>query len=956
MIDRYGRRVTVHDDPEFCLHSPMLVKPRLSPPVISDTVDRQARTGRFFVQDIYQGLPGIERGEVKWLRVIEETSRISERTDGPNPYNQTFLLSSALAFSVKNFLGVVPVSADGSAYFEVPAGRAVYLQALDEDARLVQSMRTFVQAAPGTTRSCIGCHEHKQTATKASESFPSILLGQPSPLEPESWGSGYVDYASMIQPILDRHCVRCHGGEEDIAAGMDLTGGWTEHFNISYENLTNRSQTQLIAHWISGIDCMNGTALWSAQIFPPRSHGSGAAPLADLLIHGHDGYITELTRRERDLMLAWIDTNGLYYGTWNRTASGCAIAQWASLKNAMASEMQRAGCLECHGQNDRLTYFENDWVNLENPQLSRILRAPLVAGGEGHGLAWCRDRKVTADRQRVHLLWNGYAHAVQPPEAFAKHAPVQPDRSGAPVTPFLTTDDPHYQAMLAIIHDVREAVLAVPRIDMPGARILPGQCRTLIPPSVPDTRLEFAASVDDEGVVSLDWGHSAEWIGLEFELHRSDRSAFEPGEQTLIAHTPLLFHVDWDAPQGRQYYAVRPVTASQSVAPVYAAADVPPPVPPATPVGLQVVPTSGTVHLQWHAPPRQPAGYHVYRAAAGSRQYHRLTHQPAVQSSFVDFQATINQPYDYVVRCVSRRNVESEPTGAVQAMATIVMEPMFSAPLSTDLQAALHPTGAVGGKPHGKAELRDASLDLKPGDFVTFAHDRRFDLAQPLTVSCHVKFDEAGTMPVILSCGAWGQTGWFLQRLGDHWRWYVGGVFCDGGSPQVGDWVHLVATFDGQKARLFENGICVSEQTGNFNLSVWPGDLHVGQYSGQPAAEYQVTGQIKKRRNLPSCAGGRRDPVLERLTEGRLPLSLRHPAAERRLEAAATAIKRSRSVDEAPDHPRWFGALCSSCQARVHWDAEGDGFDRQLTTRLARIENKEQPFWGGHHRLPLALK
>jgi len=57
---------------------------------------------------------------------------------------------------VKNYLGVVPVDEDGSAYFEVPSGRAVYLQALDADGRLIQSMRTFVQAAPGTTRSCIG--------------------------------------------------------------------------------------------------------------------------------------------------------------------------------------------------------------------------------------------------------------------------------------------------------------------------------------------------------------------------------------------------------------------------------------------------------------------------------------------------------------------------------------------------------------------------------------------------------------------------------------------------------------------------------------------------------------------------------------------------------------------------------------------------------------------------------
>ena len=207
------------------------------------------------------------------------------RTDGPNPYNQTFLVSSALAFSVKNFLGIVPVEADGSAYFEVPAGRAVYLQALDADGRLIQSMRTFVQAAPGTTRSCIGCHEHKNMApADAHPDAAGAAARSQASWSPSRGDSGYLDYPTMVQPVLNQRCVRCHGGEEGIAAGMDLSGGWTEHFNISYENLTNRRERQLVAYWIAGIDCMNGTALWSSQIFPPRSHGSGAAPLADLLI------------------------------------------------------------------------------------------------------------------------------------------------------------------------------------------------------------------------------------------------------------------------------------------------------------------------------------------------------------------------------------------------------------------------------------------------------------------------------------------------------------------------------------------------------------------------------------------------------------------------------------------------------------------------------------------------
>jgi hypothetical protein len=309
MIDRNGRQITLLSDPEICLHSPMLVKPRRRPNAIADVVDRSAPTGRFFLQDIYQGLTGVQRGEVKHLRVIEETSRVSPTTMGGSPYNQTFLVSAALAFGAKNYLGIVPVAEDGSAYFEVPSGRAVYLQALDAEGRLVQSMRTFVQASPGTTRSCIGCHEHKYSTSSSAADLANLVGRQPDRLQPESWGSGYVDFPSRVQPVLDKHCVRCHGGPEGIAAGMDLSGGWTEHFSISYENLANRRETQLIAYWIAGIDCMNGTAPWSAQIFAPRQHGSGAAPLADLLVEGHEGYMPDMTRTERDLLMAWIDSN-----------------------------------------------------------------------------------------------------------------------------------------------------------------------------------------------------------------------------------------------------------------------------------------------------------------------------------------------------------------------------------------------------------------------------------------------------------------------------------------------------------------------------------------------------------------------------------------------------------------------------------------------------------------------
>jgi len=581
--------------------------------VIPDSTDRSKSTGRFFVQDIYQGLTGVERGEVKQLRVLEETSRVSRTTMGGSPYNQTFLVSAALAFSAKNFLGVVPVEEDGSAYFEVPAGRAVYLQALDADGRLVQSMRTFVQAAPGTTRSCVGCHEHKYS-TAAAVGFPAILDREPHKLQAESWGSGYLDYPSMVQPVLDRRCVRCHGGEDGIAGGMDLSGGWTQHFNISYENLASRRQTQLTAYWIAGIDCMNGTALWSSQIFAPRGRGSGAAPLAKLLVDGHDGHVPNLTREERDLLMAWIDTNGLYYGTWNSTESGCSIRQWKSLAKTIVGQMREAGCLECHGNDQKITYLENDWINLKDPEFSRILRAPLPDGANGYGLGLCRDRKVDPRRQRIHLLRRGYAHAVRPPNVFAKHEIVPYDSSGEPAVSFASTGDSVYQKMLATIRKTRTEVLATPRVDMPGADVIPGASRMLVPPSLPEEDVPLEAVASPEGVVQLAWESSARTIGLEAALHRGTSPNFEPTMHNLVTRTPLFEYTDRFAPPGTQHYALVLIRADQRGRPTYAAVDVPDPPPPPTPTGLAVVPASCTVRLAWEAPPASLLGYHVFQA------------------------------------------------------------------------------------------------------------------------------------------------------------------------------------------------------------------------------------------------------------------------------------------------------------------------------------------------------
>lgn len=551
MINRKGERTTLLSDANISLHAPMLVRPR-SARTLPQFTDRSKTTGTFYVQNVYDGLKGVKPGEAKWLRIIEESSRVSA-SPGSNIFNQTFSISAALAFSAKIYHGMVPIYEDGSAYFEAPSGRLIFFQVLDKDKRLIQSMRTFIQAAPGTTRSCIGCHEKKTNAPTSLKPIPKTLAlkNPPSAPQPESWGSGYMDYSTLIQPIWDKNCVSCHGGEKKFAGRLDLTGGWTEFFSNSYENLVDRRHTQLVPYYIAGIDCMNGTAHYSVPLFPPKSFGSAVAPLAKVIASGHKGRIKNLTDIDSDLIMAWIDSNGLYFGTWDYTKFGPRLTAWVQTREKLTQVMNKAKCYSCHDK-----HFGGDWINLRKPEFSRILRAPLAKGDKGMGLAICQNHKTDPKRNRINLLRGGYQHAVKDLSFYAAK-PIPDLKEGGIASPtFASVDDPLWQEMLAIIRDGRKTALEQARVDMPGAELIAGKNRMMVPPPVPNQGPALKANADQAGVVSLQWQRPASIIGLTYEVHRSDKENFSPDETTLIAQTELPKIIDKTPPVGTNYYAL----------------------------------------------------------------------------------------------------------------------------------------------------------------------------------------------------------------------------------------------------------------------------------------------------------------------------------------------------------------------------------------------------------------
>ncbi|MDR2643612.1 MAG: hypothetical protein LBC74_12545 [Planctomycetaceae bacterium] len=864
LINRNGNRTVLISDPRIDLHNPIPIEPRPIPPIISDQTDNSKTEGDFFVQDVYAGLPNVPRGSIKWLRVIEETSRISP-SPGPTILNQTFLVSAALAFSSKNYLGIVPVEKDGSAFFSVPSGKAVYFQLLDENYKLVRSMRTFIQAVPGTTRSCFGCHEYivpaKESARKGT--------GEVRRLKPESWGSGPIDYPSMIQPILNRNCVSCHGGEKGIAAGLDLTGGWTEYFNNSYENLVSRREVVYSSPLIGGIDCMNGTANWSAQIFGTYEHGSGKAPLADVVVSGHKKRFPNMTQTERELMLAWIDTNGLYYGTWNYTKNGYTIPQWQKLKSDLINVMKEAGCASCHAdEKGNIRRFEPDWINLEKPEWSRILRAPLPdvtsvtsnkdkisankksngSSEQNLGLGFCRAGKVDQNWRRLLMPTNSsYEHAVRElnrfPRQIWRNWDKDVSKTGEPVISFASTSDPYYQKMLRLIDSARYEILNNPRIDMPGAISIGGQFRQIIPTPLPNRQIGFTVKTNPDSSVLLQWEQSAETYGLTFNIYRNNN---------LIATTTAFKWIDIEAEIGRNKYSLIPESNGKKGLPVRVEINVPKAELSTKVESLVAEPSTGSVKLYWRNQfdnVTYSVSYEVWRQeVTPNAQWNNLTQNNPVKSlSFNDRSVKADKIYRYKIRPVFLRGEFGDYSNEVEAYVKAIPRiTVFESTLQNSISAKLANSSIVKGDLRGDAKLTMESLEIPSRGGLIFPNREEYNAEEQIEVDFWVQINELSQMPVLVSFGQWNVSGWFVQFLTGRLRWHCNGVDCDGGTIVVGKWTHLVCQYDGETLRIVQDGKKVAEKQANSRQTPnWKGKLIIGNYTDEANPQYQLKGCIK---------------------------------------------------------------------------------------------------------------
>jgi hypothetical protein len=321
VLDAWGNRTELYGDPDTSCFQPVPLRPRATPTRIASLAGQyaaeEAKTATMFIQDIYQGMTGIERGRVKYVRVMEAMPTTWEDVrSGFGDGMQAAAVSMGADHAIKKIHGIAPVHDDGSALFTVPPNKNIFFQALDENYMELQRMRTFMNFMPGEKRSCIGCHEPRRI-TPGLRPGMAVAMSQPVHAicpQPGDSGPRTVHYETDIQPLFDKHCISCHGGQQP-KADLDLTRELTEKFSRSYETILKK---QLVSFLHGGF----GSANIMAE--PPLTFGSHQSKLVTQILK--DPCKAGLTREEFIRIVTWIDANVPYYGTHqgkkDRTVAG----------------------------------------------------------------------------------------------------------------------------------------------------------------------------------------------------------------------------------------------------------------------------------------------------------------------------------------------------------------------------------------------------------------------------------------------------------------------------------------------------------------------------------------------------------------------------------------------------------------------------------------------------------
>jgi len=385
LIDVFGNKELIYRDPNISSSVPIPLRPRTKPPIVTDVTDASKQYAVCSVSDIGHGVEGIDSKTIRHIRIAHRIPWPYDRKHGGKRYEYV-ALNSGVNWTPVRIIGDVPVEADGSAHFTVPVDTPVYFQLLDENHMELRRMRSFVSFQPGEQRACVGCHESRGVAPTDTP-MPLALMREPSNPVPMPWGDETLSFLRDVQPVFDRHCVRCHSGLKP-AGELDFSGGLVEGAEIRtwYGRALrldghNRAYRTLLEHGLVSYANKYDPADVVTQ---PLTFGSHKSKLIEALRNGACAERTKLDDEDWLRLVGWIDANVPYHDEFINMRPEQEPYDLPADRELAAriAAVHVKRCAACHEANE-ITRF--DWIDLREPQRSLFLSAPLPVGSGGSG-------------------------------------------------------------------------------------------------------------------------------------------------------------------------------------------------------------------------------------------------------------------------------------------------------------------------------------------------------------------------------------------------------------------------------------------------------------------------------------------------------------------------------------------------------------------------------------------
>ena len=325
LVDVFDNMLKLCEVPGSALLEPVPLRPRPRPPVIPERVDPSRKDAMVYLTDVYAGpgLAGVPRGTIRNLRLF--TYHFAYRGMGA----QQDRVGLDGPWDIKRVLGTVPVEADGSAAFRVPANTPISIQPLDELGQAVQRMRSWFTAMPGEQVSCVGCHE-RQADAPAGAPQPAAFAREPSEIQPWYGPVRGFGFRREVQPVLDRHCVRCHAKAKASAPFPLVDGPDVVVHPIKGQHGMGRFSP---SYYALRRFVRSPTIESDLHLLPAWEFHAESTKLVQMLRKGHHG--VRLDAESWDRIVTWIDLHTPAHGTWTETVGTQRVAAQRDRRQAM---------------------------------------------------------------------------------------------------------------------------------------------------------------------------------------------------------------------------------------------------------------------------------------------------------------------------------------------------------------------------------------------------------------------------------------------------------------------------------------------------------------------------------------------------------------------------------------------------------------------------------------------